>query len=129
MSLELIVSETRADISNALVDGNIDAGEVIQIAVALSQKLQKVTSLTGAEKKAMLMSTIRKGLEESIREPLPGFIDALLSATSVSIDMVLSAAAGKLDLSKPSSWVQCIPVCMGFFKAEKPKSPLTAIIP
>jgi len=30
--------------------------------------------------------------------------------------MVLSAASGKLDLRKPSSWMQCLPVCMGLAK-------------
>jgi hypothetical protein len=127
MSLELLVLETRTAISNAAADGTIDAGEVIQIAVALSQKLQALTDLSGSEKKALLMSTIKKGLEESIHDPSPGFINALLSATSVSIDMVLSAASGKLDLRKPSSWALCIPICLEFLKTEKVKSPLTSI--
>ena len=30
--------------------------------------------------------------------------------------MVLSAASGKLDLRKPSNWMQCLPVCMGLAK-------------
>lgn len=121
MSLELIVSETRTAISNAAADGTVDAGEVIQIAVALSQKLQALTNLSGSEKKTLLLSTIKKGLEEVMTGSNKDFIEPLLSATSVSIDMVLSAASGKLDLRKPSSWIQCLPICLGLAK-----SPLTA---
>jgi len=122
MSLELIVSETRTAISNAAADGNVDAGEVIQIAVALSQKLQALTNLSGSEKKTLLLSTIKKGLEEVMTGSNKDFIEPLLSATSVSIDMVLSAASGK---RKPSSWTQCLPICLGLL-ATKVKSPLTA---
>jgi hypothetical protein len=129
MSLELLVLETHTAISSLAKDGALGAGEVIQIAVALSQKLQKLTDISGSEKKAFLMSTMKNGLEDSIHDPSPGFIDALLSATSVSIDIILSAASGKLDLRKPSSWTQCIPICIGFLKMEKAKSPLTGVIP
>jgi len=129
MSLELLVLETHTAISSLAKDGVLDAGKIIQIAVALSQKLQKLTDLSGSEKKAFLMSTLKRGLEESITDPSPGFIDALLLATSVSIDMILSAASGKLDLRKPSSWAQCIPLCLSFLKTEKAKSPLTGVTP
>ncbi len=124
MSLELLVSETRTAISNAAADGTVDAGEVIQIAVALSQKLQALTDLSGSEKKTVLLSTIKKGLEEVMTGSNKDLIEPLLSATSVSIDMVFSAASGKLDLRKPSSWAQCLPVCLGLLTA-KAKSPLT----
>ena len=131
--LELLVKETRAAFIIAKSDGVLDAGEVIQIAVELSQKLQKLTQLSGSDKKNMLLSTLKKGLEESGGvDSLPGFADAssdtkqafieqLLNAASVSIDMILSAAAGKLDLRKPSSWLQCLPVCTGMVKVLLPK--------
>jgi hypothetical protein len=131
--LELLVKETRAAFIIAKSDGVLDAGEMIQIAVELSQKLQKLADLSGSEKKSVLLSTLKKGLEESGGvDSLPGFTDAsaeiksafidnLIAAASVSIDMVLSAAAGKLDLRKPSSWAQCIPVCFGMIKTLTPK--------
>jgi hypothetical protein len=126
--LEALIKETKASFMIAKSDGVLDASEVIQIAVEVSQKVQKVAGLSGSEKKAMLLMALRKGLETSGGvASLPGFSNAsaetkqafedqLINAASVSIDMVLSAASGKLDLRKPSSWMQCLPVCMGLAK-------------
>jgi len=131
--LEQLVKETRAAFIIAKSDGVLDAGEMIQIAVELSQKLQKLGELSGSEKKNVLLSTLRKALEESggvdslpglanaSAEVKSGFVDNLIEAASVSIDMVLSAASGKLDLRKPSSWTQCLPVCFGMIKTLTPK--------
>jgi hypothetical protein len=126
--LEALIKETKASFMIAKSDGVLDASEVIQIAVEVSQKVQKVAGLSGSEKKAMLLMALRKGLETSGGvASLPGFSNAsaetkqafedqLINAASVSIDMVLSAASGNLDLRKPSSWMQCLPVCMGLAK-------------
>ena len=126
--LEALIKETKASFMIAKSDGVLDLPEVIQIAVEVSQKVQKIAGLSGSEKKAMLLMALRKGLETSGGlDCLPGFKDAsletkqafedqLINAASVSIDMVLSAASGKLDLRKPSSWMQCLPVCMGLAK-------------
>ena len=126
--LEVLIKETKCSFMIAKSDGVLDVSEVIQIAVEVSQKVQKIAGLSGSEKKAMLLMALRKGLETSGGvDSLPGFGDAsaetkkafeeqLISAASVSIDMVLSAASGKLDLRKPSNWMQCLPVCMGLAK-------------
>lgn len=126
--LEVLIKETKCSFMIAKSDGVLDASEVIQIAVEVSQKVQKIAGLSGSEKKAMLLMALRKGLETSGGvDSLPGFSDAsaetkkafeeqLINAASVSIDMVLSAASGKLDLRKPSNWMQCLPVCMGLAK-------------
>jgi len=126
--LEALIKETKASFMIAKSDGVLDASEVIQIAVEVSQKVQKIAGLSGSEKKAMLLMALRKGLETSGGvSSLPGFSDAseetkqafedqLINAASVAIDMVLCAASGKLDLRKPSSWMQCLPICMGLAK-------------
>jgi hypothetical protein len=49
------------------------------------------------------------------------FEDSLMSAVSVSVDMLLSVAAGKLDLRKPASWAACLPACLSAVKALLPK--------
>jgi hypothetical protein len=131
--LEELVKETRHAFIIAKADGVLDAGEVIQIATDLVVKIQKIGSLSGSEKKSMLLMTLKKGLDASGGlESLPGFADAsketkqafedsLMTAVSVSVDMMLSVAAGKLDLRKPSSWKACLPVCMSAVKALIPK--------
>ena len=131
--LEELVKETRHAFIIAKADGVLDAGEVIQIAADLVVKIQKLSTLSGSEKKAILLMTLKKGLHASGGlESLPGFADAtkeaketfeesLMTAVSVSVDMMLSVAAGKLDLRKPSSWKACLPVCMSAVKALIPK--------
>ena len=131
--LEELVKETRHAFIIAKADGVLDAGEVIQIATNLVMKIQKLSALSGSEKKSMLLITLKKGLDASGGlESLPGFTDAsketkqafedsLMTAVSVSVDMMLSVAAGKLDLRKPSSWKACLPVCMSAVKALIPK--------
>ena len=131
--LEELVKETRHAFIIAKADGVLDAGEVIQIATNLVIKIQKLATLSGSEKKAMLLMTLKKGLDASGGlESLPGFANAtketkqafeesLMTAVSVSVDMILSVAAGKLDLRKPSSWKACLPICMSAVKALIPK--------
>jgi hypothetical protein len=131
--LEELVKETRHAFIIAKADGVLDAGEVIQIATALVMKIQKLVGLSGSEKKAMLLLTLKKGLDASGGlDSLPGFAntseetkkvfeDSLMSAVSVSVDMLLSAAAWKLDLRKPASWAACLPVCLSAVKALVPK--------
>lgn len=131
--VEELVKETRHAFIIAKADGVLDAGEVIQIATTLVVKIQKLVGLSGSEKKAMLLLTLKKGLEASGGlDSLPGFVDAsaetkkvfedsLMSAVSVSVDMLLSAAAGKLDLRKPANWLACLPACLSAVKALVPK--------
>ena len=118
--LETLIRETRSDFIIAKSDGTLNAGEILQIAMRLAVKLQQIRALSGADKKALLMSTLRKGLQDA--GGIPGVpeaardavIDQALLAASVSIDMAVSVAAGELDLRKPSSWARCIPVCVGY---------------
>jgi len=131
--LEELVKETRHAFIIAKADGVLDAGEVIQIATMLVVKVQRLVGLSGSEKKAMLLLTLKKGLEASGGlDSLPGFAnaseetkkvfeDSLMSAVSVSVDMLLSAAAGKLDLKKPANWLACLPACLSAVKALVPK--------
>ena len=131
--VEELVKETRHAFIIAKADGVLDAGEVIQIATTLVMKIQKLVGLSGSEKKAMLLLTLKKGLDASGGlDSLPGFADAseetkkvfedsLMSAVSVSVDMLLSAAAGKLDLRKPASWAACLPACISAVTALVPK--------
>lgn len=131
--LELLVKETRHAFIVAKADGVLNAGEVIQIAVELAQKVQKVGALSGSEKKAMLLMALNKGLEAAGGlEGLPGmagasnetkqaFQDSLMMAASTAVDMLISAASGKLDLRKPSSWKAFLPICCPAVQALIPK--------
>jgi hypothetical protein len=131
-TLDQLVKETRAAFVIAQADGELTAGEVIQIATDLFTKLQKLGSLDMTEKKNVLLLTLRKGLETSdltslsgmqnaTKETIDAFIKHLLDAASTTIDMFISAATGKLDLRQPSSWMACLPICMNTVTALLPK--------
>jgi hypothetical protein len=129
--LDNLVKETRAALIIAKSDGVLDSGEIIQIAVNLVQKLQKLTNLSGQEKKSILLHTLKKGLDES------GGLDSLIAFTNVSpemkalfeqqllslassaVDQILSASSGKLDLRKPS--INCFLGCLNKVKELLPK--------
>lgn len=128
--LEDLIKETRAAFIIAKSDGVLDSSEVIEIAVELAQKVNKLANLSGTEKKSLLLHTLKKGLDDSGGlESLPAFASAsaemkqvfqeqLLGAASSTVDLVLIAASGKLDLRKPTSW---LPSCFNVVKALLPK--------
>jgi hypothetical protein len=132
-ALDVLVKETKAAFIIAKGDGVLDVSEVIQIAVDLSQKIQKLAALSGSEKKSVLLLTLKKGLDSSGGVGmLPGFSNAtaeekaafetsLLNSAAVAIDAVVLAANGKLDLRKPSSWLACMPSCLSAVDALIPK--------
>jgi len=110
--LETIIKETRAAFIIAKSDGILDSSEVISIAVGLVQKIHKLTNLSGSEKKAILLHALKKGLADSggldtlaafvnaSPEVKKAFEDQILCSASAAVDLILDAAAGKLDLRK-----------------------------
>lgn len=133
LTLDVLVKETKAAFIIAKGDGVLDVSEVIHIAVDLAQKIQKMASLSGSEKKSVLLLTLKKGLDASGGiGMLPGFANAstedkavfetsLLNSASVAIDAIVLAANGKLDLRKPSSWLACLPSCLSTVQHMIPK--------
>lgn len=126
--LEEVIKETRHAFIIAKADGILEAGEVVQIAVDVARKLQKFLGLSGAEKKAVVLLTLKKGLDSAGGvSSLPGLKEAtpemqeifekqLLSAASAALDVVVAVAAGKIDLRKPASWKACLPACVSLAK-------------
>ena len=129
--LDELIKETRAAFIIAKSDGVLDAGEVISIAVALVQKIHKLSNVSGDEKKALLLHTLQKGLTDSGGlDSLASFVNAspevkeafekeLLSAASSAVDLILSAASGKLDLRAPS--IGCMLDCFKKVSVLLPK--------
>lgn len=128
-----LVKETKAAFIIASGDGTLDTTEVIKIAVDLSQKVQKLANLSGSEKKSLLLSTLKKGLDSAGGvSSLPQFADAsaevkvafeehLLCAASAAIDAVILAVNGKLDFKNPKMLLSCIPLCLSTVDVLIPK--------
>lgn len=133
-SLESIVDETKLAFLHAKSDEKLDAGEIVQIAVGVAQKLQRLPALSGAEKKAVALLTLRRGLAAAGgMESLPGLASAsaetkaavetqLIAAAGAALDIAVAVAAGKIDLRKPATWrVLCPPLCSAVAVAFLPK--------
>ena len=133
VTIESLVKDTRHAFIIAKSDGVLDASEVIQIAVELAQKIQKVAGLSGAEKKSLLLLSLKRGLDASGGvDSLPGFVGAsdeikkafenqLLTAASTTVDVMISAATGKLDFKKIPVRQICLPLCTTVAKVVLPK--------
>jgi hypothetical protein len=131
--IEVLVKEACAAFIIAKSDGQLDSGEVIRIAIDLSQKIQKLANLSGSEKKALLLLSLKRGLETSggldslpvfegaTAETKRVFEEQLLKAASATIDALFAAVSGKLDLRKPQSWAFCLPACLSIAKTVLPK--------
>ena len=112
--LDAIVKETRAAFIIAKADGVMDAGEVIQIAHTLAMKLYNVAGPDMNEKKALLMHTLKKGLDDdggvdmligmagASTEIKEAFKSHLIGAASASVDLLLQAHQ---MMTKAVSWL------------------------
>lgn len=128
--LELIVKEARDAFIIAKADGVLEAGEVVQIAVDVARKLQRLGGLSGSEKKAIVLLTLKKGLDAAGGvASLPGLAEAtpelqakfeqqILAAAGAALDVAVAAASGQIDLRKPASWKACLPVCTSLAQAS-----------
>jgi len=126
--LDDLVKETRAAFIIAKADGVLDAGEVIQIAAELTQKIHKLAGLSGADKKSLLLHTLKRGLDDDGGvDMLAGMVGAsndvkeafkthLLQAAAAATDLMLDAAHGKLNFAAVRDWRSWLPSCVGFAK-------------
>jgi len=122
--LDDLVKETRAAFIIAKADGVLDAGEVIQIAGELAQKIHRLGGLSGAEKKSLLLHTLKRGLDDDGGvDNLAGMLGAsdavkeafkthLLQAAGAATDLMLDVAKGKLNFA--ANWRAWLPSCLGF---------------
>jgi hypothetical protein len=119
--LERIVKEARNAFIIAKSDGVLDAGEVVQIALVVAKGVQRVAGLSGEEKKAVVLLSLRRGLEAAgglppIAGAGPEVMAAverqLFAAAAAAVDAAVAVAQGKLDLRKPAAWkAVCLPLC------------------
>ena len=126
-SLDEIVKYAQGAFISAKSDGILEAGEVVQIAVAVSAKLRALGQLSGSDKKSVVLFCLKRGLDAAggIGE-LPGLREApaemkkaveeqLFAAASATIDAVVAVARGTIDLKKDGvrgGLLACLPVCM-----------------
>jgi hypothetical protein len=128
--LEDIVKDARNQFILAKADGKLEAGEVVQIAVSVAQKVQKLGGLSGTEKKAVVLLSLKRGLEAA--GGIPGIAEEmraemekqLLASASAAIDVAVAVSQGKIDLRKPAVWkAVCLPLCSAAAQLAAAKVP------
>jgi hypothetical protein len=137
-SLDDIVKYAQGSFITAKSDGKLEAGEVVQIAVLVSQKLAALGQLNGSDKKSIVLFCLKRGLDAAggVGE-LPGLAgasaevrkaveDQLLSAASSAIDAMVAVARGEIDLRKKDGWKACLPLCLSVASAVAPLLPKEA---
>jgi len=132
--LETIVRDARIAFVIAKSDGKLDAAEVVQIAVQVSQKIYALSSLSPAEKDAMVLLCLKKGLSAANGlQGLSALAQLSPAALAVAEEQILSAgmaavsacraAAPKLFAPVKSWLLAHFPFCSDFVKAA------TALLP
>lgn len=121
-SLQDLIDETKTAFIAAKADGKLDVSEVVQIAVQLAGRLQAFHGASGAEKRAVVVLTLKKGLKAAGGVgSLPGLAKSsaevkavlekqLLDAAGAAVDAALAVASGKMDLRKQGG--SCLLACL-----------------
>ena len=107
------VSET---IKACLVDGKLDSGELLKIAVSVAEKANKISNLSDDDKKDLVLTCVEAALKKHLP---PGQFEEVeskfvLQVLPTVLDIALSAAHGKFDLKnsvkavETVGWASCL---------------------
>ena len=132
--LEGIIQEVRDGFIEAKADGKLEAAEVVHIASLVSQKIYKLSGMSVADKKALVLLALKKGLDAA--GGLQGLGDlaglgpeALATAERQVLNAALASVDGLLSLvphlfaPMKSAVAACLPFC------SSAESALTALAP
>jgi len=132
--LEGIIQEVRDGFVEAKADGKLEAAEVVHIASLASQKIYKLSGMSVADKKALVLLALKKGLDAA--GGLQGLGDlaglgpeAIATAERQVLNAALASVDGLLSLvphlfaPMKSALAACLPFC------SSAESVLTALAP
>lgn len=124
---------------DALADGQLTFGEVVQLGGLLAGKVNLFVHLSGHQKQKVVLTVLERAFEKVVAEKLPAVPeaerDALRQRAELAaqfaketlpavLDLAVSAARGKLDLSKAKqtcgSLLQLLFACTSKPKVETP---------
>jgi hypothetical protein len=120
--LESIIRDAKVAFVVAKLDGKLEASEVVQIAVQISQKIYALASVSSAEKDALVLLALKKGLAAADGlqglAAMAGIPPAALEAAEEQILKAGVAAAGALRAAAPKLFapakkalLSCLPCC------------------
>jgi hypothetical protein len=123
MLISSIISYSNILFINAKKNDSLDISKIIEISIHLAQKIQKISGLSGHEKKSLLLLTLKKGFDiseyiETTQKLSNNYIckkeieNQILNTISIVIDSIISSYKGELDFAKPSKWKNGIPNCL-----------------
>jgi len=100
--IEQILTDTKTAFVTAKADGKLEATEVIQIAMNISQKIHTLAGLDSAQKEALVFLCLKKGLVAS----------GGLALDAVAEDQILKAGVAAAKALVPVK--ACFPFCYRF---------------
>lgn len=136
-----LLHETKVLVSACLEDGKLDSGEILRIAIFVAETANKVSGLSGAEKKELVLKTVAQAVEEAVPAELREKVGSTvaLQVLPTVLDIAVGAARGRLDLGLPKgSWAAKVAACwcagVEAVKVVKaavaaPKSPVSSVEP
>jgi hypothetical protein len=112
-TVETITEQVHNDIKNAIKNRVFTADNFIVLVTLVMQFMGKFPNLSGQEKKLVAVSVIKRlvmeiPFPEGHKDMIELIIDTSLSKT---IDLIISAANGELDISKVVETVKSVFVC------------------
>ena len=137
--LELIVREAKVEFAIAKHDGVLEVSEIISIALLVAKKVYALTGLSEAEKDAMVLLALKKGLAVAGGlDGLPAFSAIPASAREAVEDQLLKAglsAVQAMRAAAPALFAplkkvvrSCLPYCFAVQAAAAAVDPKAAAL-
>lgn len=136
-AIEKIVQEAKDAFIEAKADGKLEAAEVVQIASSVSQKIHRLQSLSSADKRALTVLCLKKGLAAAgglqglaaLAESGPAGLEAaekqVLDAAMAAVGGLMAAAprlfASATRWGVPPALLACLPFCSEALAVLEPK--------
>jgi hypothetical protein len=95
----IYLEDVAALLQVSFVDGRLDAGEVLKIAMKVAEKANRLDGLSGAEKKMLVLAA----MEQAVRLTVPAeqaeqVVSTALQVLPAVLDIAVAAARGRLAL-------------------------------
>jgi hypothetical protein len=118
---------------------NWDASAVISLATSLAVQVNSLTSLSGPQKKQLVLDVVKAKIHETVKTSIDlsgspvvqsAVLDYLVeNALPVFLDTLIAVSRGKIDLKKvvPKSWASCFSCfpCLSVASVQVASSPVS----
>jgi hypothetical protein len=128
------------DVSKAmkvcLVDGKLDSGELLKLAVLVAENANKIENLSDDDKKNLVLVSVETALKQNLTPEQFEKVESkfVLEVLPTVLDIALSAAHGKFDLKKSVEkvgmvgWLSCLSCASSAVEAPVAVEPSVVVV-